>query len=45
MDKVLSELVVCPACAKKAMAKANFETKIVRLFCVHCGYIKKFQQL
>lgn len=34
-------LVVCPACAKKAMAKSNFETRKVRLFCVNCGYNKE----
>ena len=34
-------LVVCPACAKKAMAKANFDSKKVRLFCVNCGYNKE----
>lgn len=33
-------LVVCPACAKKAIAKTNSEAKTVRLFCVHCGYNK-----
>ncbi len=31
-------LVECPACAKKAYATANVVTKIVRLFCLHCGY-------
>lgn len=34
-------LVVCTACAKKAVAKANVEAKKVRLFCVHCGYNKE----
>ncbi|MBK8519473.1 MAG: hypothetical protein WAT20_14715 [Ferruginibacter sp.] len=34
-------LVVCPACAKKALATANIVTKKVRLFCVHCGYNKE----
>lgn len=34
-------LVICPTCAKKAVAKANFEVKKVRLFCVHCGYNKE----
>jgi Zn ribbon nucleic-acid-binding protein len=34
-------LVVCPSCAKKAIAKVNFETKTARLFCVHCGYNKE----
>lgn len=33
--------VVCPTCAKKAIVKANFENKTVRLFCVHCGYNKE----
>lgn len=33
--------VVCPACAKKAMAKVNFETKSARLFCLHCGCNKE----
>ena len=34
-------LVVCPSCAKKAIAKANFETKKARLFCLNCGYNKE----
>lgn len=34
-------LVVCPTCAKKAMAKVNFETKTARLFCLHCGCNKE----
>ena len=33
--------VVCPTCAKKAMAKVNFETKTVRLFCLECGCNKE----
>lgn len=33
--------VVCPSCAKKAIAKTNFEAKTARLFCVHCGYNKE----
>jgi hypothetical protein len=33
--------VVCPTCAKKAMAKVNFESKIARLFCLHCGCNKE----
>lgn len=33
--------VVCPDCAKKAMATVNFETKTARLFCVHCGCNKE----
>ncbi|WP_220096040.1 hypothetical protein [Daejeonella oryzae] len=28
-------LVVCPACAKKAIAKVNSDSKTARLFCVH----------
>ena len=31
----------CPAGAKKAIAKANYENKKLRLFCVHCGYNKE----
>ena len=34
-------LVVCPSCAKKAIAKVNFETKTARLFCTSCGYNKE----
>jgi hypothetical protein len=33
--------VVCPTCAKKAIAKVNFETKTARLFCLHCGCNKE----
>lgn len=33
--------VVCPSCAKKAIATVNFETKTARLFCVQCGYNKE----
>jgi hypothetical protein len=33
--------VVCPSCAKKAMATVNFEAKKARLFCVHCGCNKE----
>lgn len=33
--------VVCPTCAKKAMAKVNPETKTARLFCLHCGCNKE----
>jgi Zn ribbon nucleic-acid-binding protein len=29
--------IVCPSCAKKAMATVNDETKTARLFCVNCG--------
>ena len=32
--------VVCPACSKKAIAKADFEKKTARLFCENCGYNK-----
>ena len=33
--------VVCPACAKKAVAKRFVEEKVARLFCLHCGYNKE----
>ncbi len=33
--------VVCPSCAKKAMATVNDETKTARLFCISCGYNKE----
>ncbi|OJX49808.1 MAG: hypothetical protein BGO88_08635 [Flavobacterium sp. 38-13] len=33
--------VVCPACAKKAVAKASLENKSARLYCSNCGYIKE----
>ena len=33
--------VVCPKCAKKAIAMVNFETQIARLFCDTCGYNKE----
>lgn len=33
--------VVCPSCAKKAMAKVNYETKTARLYCTSCGYNKE----
>lgn len=33
--------VVCFSCGKKAIAKVDFEHKIARLFCVHCGYNKE----
>jgi hypothetical protein len=33
--------VVCPSCAKKAIAKRDAEKKTARLFCVHCGYNKE----
>ena len=34
-------VVVCPTCAKKAIAKVNPETKTARLFCLHCGCNKE----
>ncbi len=34
-------VVVCPTCAKKAMATVNDETKTARLFCTSCGYNKE----
>lgn len=33
--------VVCSSCAKKAIAKVNFETKTARLLCLHCGCNKE----
>ncbi|TDE28740.1 MULTISPECIES: hypothetical protein [Flavobacterium] len=33
--------VVCPSCAKKAIATVNFEAKKARLLCAHCGYNKE----
>ena len=33
--------VVCSTCAKKAIAKVNFESKTARLFCLHCGCNKE----
>lgn len=33
--------VVCPACSKRAIAKADFLKKNARLFCVQCGYNKE----
>jgi hypothetical protein len=33
--------IVCPTCAKKAMAKVNYETTTARLFCLHCGCNKE----
>ena len=32
--------VVCPSCARKAIATVNFESKMARLLCIHCGYNK-----
>ncbi len=37
-------VVVCPTCAKKAMAKVNYETKTARLFCTNCGCNKEAHQ-
>ncbi|MCX6204906.1 MAG: hypothetical protein NTZ19_01470 [Bacteroidetes bacterium] len=34
-------LVVCPSCAKKAIANVNFDSKTARLFCLHCGFNKE----
>jgi hypothetical protein len=33
--------VVCPFCAKKAVATTNYESKTARLFCLHCGFNKE----
>ncbi len=33
--------VVCPACAKKAIAKVNYEEKQARLYCESCRYNKQ----
>jgi len=33
--------VVCPSCEKRAIAKANRDARLVRLFCVQCGYNKE----
>jgi len=45
-NKTLSDFytevwVVCPACAKKAIAKVNYEEKQARLYCESCGYNKQ----
>ena len=32
--------IECPVCAKKAIAKSDFEAKTARLFCLHCGFYK-----
>jgi len=34
-------LVVCPSCAKKAIATVNFETKTARLLCLLQDYALK----
>lgn len=33
--------IVCPSCAKKAMATVNDETKKARLLCINCGCNKE----
>lgn len=33
--------VVCPACKKKAVALADYERNVARLFCTDCGYHKE----
>ncbi len=33
--------VICPVCAKKAIAKTDYETKLARLFCAFCGHNKQ----
>lgn len=33
--------VACPACARKATARADHELKLARLTCPHCGYHKE----
>jgi Zn ribbon nucleic-acid-binding protein len=45
-NKTLSDFsdevwVACPACSKRAIARAYFQLKKVRLFCVQCGYNKE----
>lgn len=45
-NKVLSDFfkevwVICPSCKKMAITKVDFDTKIARLFCVHCGLNKE----
>jgi Zn ribbon nucleic-acid-binding protein len=45
-NKILTDfykevLVVCPDCAKKAIASVNYEAKTARLYCLHCGYNKE----
>ena len=45
-NKTLSDFsnevwVVCPACAKKAIARADYQLNKARLFCVQCGYNKE----
>jgi hypothetical protein len=37
--------VACPTCAKKAMAKVDFDAKIARLVCINCGYNKEVSTL
>lgn len=33
--------VVCPACTKKSIAKADYDKKQARLYCESCGYNKQ----
>lgn len=33
--------VACPACTKRAIARADYQLNKARLFCVHCGYNKE----
>lgn len=33
--------VNCPQCNQRATAKADYERRQVRLFCMHCGYSKE----
>lgn len=33
--------VVCPSCARQALATADFEAQKARLLCTHCGYSKE----
>lgn len=45
-NKTLSDFsdevwVVCPACAKRAIARVDYQIKKARLFCVQCGYNKE----
>ena len=46
-NKTLSDFsnevwVVCPACSKRAVARADYQLNKARLFCVQCGYSKEF---
>ena len=33
--------VACPSCARKAIARADYEQQLARLTCPHCGYHKE----